>query len=209
MENLVIDGRSIEKWDEWVAAENTRTDGRQTYAVSGPRYFGDADLASLRSIADRKAKSVGELHPEFREQAETVRRTNLCLLDYEEHKNVYEIIWSIGTKANELFQCEIFELPERIQLAIYTAEDQGFFRMHMDTLPRDMTRKLSISVPLNDPSEYAGGALEIFEGSNVVEVNQRAGVPVIWPSWLQHRVTPVTSGKRYALVTWFRGPNWR
>jgi len=92
-------------------------------------------------------------------------------------------------------------LPERIHLAVYKAEDQGFFKLHMDTLPCDMTRKLSISVPLNDPSEYEGGALEIHEGSKVLEVKQKTGAPIIFPSWLSHQVTPVTKGRRDALVT--------
>jgi PKHD-type hydroxylase len=72
-----------------------------------------------------------------------------------------------------------------------------------------MTRKISISIPLNDASEYEGGVLELNQGSTIVRMNQKAGLPVIFPSWLTHRVSPVTRGRRYSLVAWVRGPNWR
>jgi predicted 2-oxoglutarate/Fe(II)-dependent dioxygenase YbiX len=38
---------------------------------------------------------------------------------------------------------------------------------------------------------------------------QLAGVPIMFPSWMIHRVTPVKVGKRYSLVAWIREPNWR
>ena len=35
------------------------------------------------------------------------------------------------------------------------------------------------------------------------------GTIIIFPSMLQHRVTPVTNGTRYSLVQWFSGPNFK
>jgi len=32
---------------------------------------------------------------------------------------------------------------------------------------------------------------------------------LIFPSWLQHRVRPVTRGIRHSLVSWVEGPRWR
>ena len=98
---------------------------------------------------------------------------------------------------------------ERIQIARYDSEDNGFFVWHADTVPSDMTRKISISIPLNDAIEYDGGTLELHQGTNIVQVRQTAGAPVIFPSWMIHRVAPVTRGRRYSLVAWVRGPNWR
>jgi PKHD-type hydroxylase len=100
-------------------------------------------------------------------------------------------------------------VPEPIQLACYDAREAGFFKWHADTVPSDMTRKISISVPLSDPAEYDGGSLELNQGTSIITVEQLAGVPIIFPSWLIHRVTPVTRGRRYSLVAWIRGPNWR
>ena len=40
-----------------------------------------------------------------------------------------------------------------------------------------------------------------------VEMNQ--GDIVVFPSWMEHRVAPVTKGIRYSLVTWFVGPPFK
>ena len=35
------------------------------------------------------------------------------------------------------------------------------------------------------------------------------GAVVVFPSWVRHRVTPVTRGTRYSAVAWFNGPPLR
>lgn len=39
--------------------------------------------------------------------------------------------------------------------------------------------------PLNDPSGYEGGVLELNQGTSVVRVAQAPGAPIIFPSWRQ------------------------
>lgn len=74
-------------------------------------------------------------------------------------------------------------------------------------------RKLSFSVQLSDPADYDGGRLEIERGVPGEPARVRAldealprGSVVVFPSFVPHRVTPVTRGARYALVGWVCGP---
>jgi len=77
-------------------------------------------------------------------------------------------------------------------------------------------RKLSMTISLSDPSEYKGGDLE-FDFRNTDEVSQpriceeiRAkGSVVVFPSFVWHRVTPVTKGTRHSLVCWNLGYPFR
>ena len=82
-------------------------------------------------------------------------------------------------------------------------------------------RKLSMTISLSDPSEYEGGNLE-FDFRNQVdwEIDKKAkihscdeirprGSIIIFPSFVWHRVAPVTRGTRYSLVVWNLGPMWR
>ena len=78
-------------------------------------------------------------------------------------------------------------------------------------------RKLSVTISLNDPSEYVGGNLQ-FDFRNQVdwERNKKAKVKtcteirprgsiIVFPSFVWHRVEPVTKGTRYSLVVWNLG----
>ena len=82
-------------------------------------------------------------------------------------------------------------------------------------------RKLSMTISLSDPDEYVGGNLE-FDFRNQVdwERNKKAkikscdeirprGSVIVFPSFVWHRVAPVTSGTRYSLVMWSLGYPFR
>ena len=75
-------------------------------------------------------------------------------------------------------------------------------------------RKLSVTVTLTDPKEYKGGELE-FDFRNedpdkkpnirtCTEILPKGSL-VIFPSFVWHRVKPVTKGERNSLVIWNLG----
>ena len=78
-------------------------------------------------------------------------------------------------------------------------------------------RKLSMTCQLTDGSEYRGGELEFdFRNNNPTKRNENEhvrqcmdilpkGSIVVFPSFVWHRVKPVTSGTRYSLVMWSLG----
>jgi|TARA_R110002020_G_scaffold62950_1_gene167927 PKHD-type hydroxylase len=73
------------------------------------------------------------------------------------------------------------------------------------------SRKLSVTVSLNDASEYEGGDLE-FDCGNIKkreilkskEIREKGSI-VVFPSFVWHRVRPVKKGTRYSLVMWNLG----
>ena len=75
-------------------------------------------------------------------------------------------------------------------------------------------RKLSVTVTLTDPKEYKGGELE-FDFRNLDPDKKRhtklcteilpKGSLVVFPSFVWHRVKPVTQGERNSLVIWNLG----
>ena len=75
-------------------------------------------------------------------------------------------------------------------------------------------RKLSVTVSLSDPKDYKGGELEFDlrdqgpEKKPNIHVCKQIlpkGSLVVFPSFVWHRVKPVTSGTRYSLVIWNLG----
>jgi PKHD-type hydroxylase len=100
---------------------------------------------------------------------------------------------------------------ETVQFGEY--KTKAFYDWHSDTTwnPAVPFRKLSVTVNLSDPKDYAGGNFEIrSQTGQEFKLNQfrLRGTVIVFPSFLKHRVTEVTRGKRYSLVQWLNGPDF-
>lgn len=99
---------------------------------------------------------------------------------------------------------------EDIQIGRY--EESGHYAWHTDSFAPDennIQRKLSVSIQLNNPSEYKGGEFEFKELPEKEQPKLLQGSVLVFPSFLHHRVTPITSGTRYSAVTWVNGPAFK
>jgi|TARA_R110002020_G_scaffold178227_2_gene371138 PKHD-type hydroxylase len=89
------------------------------------------------------------------------------------------------------------------------------YREHNNINYNGKTRKLSVSVLLSDPSDYKGGDLQFKnkmqeEGDELWEPpSLKKGSIIVFPSFIWHRVKPVTDGIRYSLVVWNLGAPFR
>ncbi len=112
----------------------------------------------------------------------------------------------LAMNANEQFDFNVTGLMERPQLLRYHEGSKGY-DWHTDIGTGDAsTRKISVSILLND--NYQGGDLAFFsEGEQMMKAD--AGVAVAFPSFLPHKVMPVTKGERWSLVAWFSGEPFR
>jgi PKHD-type hydroxylase len=78
-------------------------------------------------------------------------------------------------------------------------------------------RKISMTINLNAPGEYEGGNLKFDFGMHTDKENRfheceeirPQGSMIVFPSFIDHCVTPVTSGTRYSLVLWCLGDPWK
>jgi len=57
-------------------------------------------------------------------------------------------------------------------------------------------------------SEYGGGELEFPFPDVGIEGQREIGAAIIFPSYMAHRVSPVTLGVRRSLVAWACGPTF-
>lgn len=103
---------------------------------------------------------------------------------------------------------------DSFQYTEYDGSRQGKYDWHMDMQLGDNTlgetRKLSIVLSLTDPKDYEGGSFQFNIGKEEEPdtVVFPRGRIIAFPSFLLHRVTPVTSGIRRSLVTWVTGPKF-
>jgi len=110
--------------------------------------------------------------------------------------------------------------------AQFTQYKKGmYYNWHIDSLPepyinegplQGKIRKLTSVLVLSNTSEYKGGELEFQfqaedpqfnKGRKIKVANEVApkGSIIVFPSFVWHRVKPVTKGVRYSMPTWHLG----
>jgi PKHD-type hydroxylase len=120
--------------------------------------------------------------------------------------------WNFQIDSNEPFQFTKYKLNQ-----FYEWHQDSFtkpFENHKMQILNGKIRKLSVTCSLSDPKDYKGGELEFDfrngEGKKIsnirkcVEILPRGSI-VVFPSFVWHRVRPVTKGTRYSLVIWHSG----
>jgi len=125
---------------------------------------------------------------------------------------IYERLERIALALNQqVYHYDLVGFSDPLQYTVYQDDEGGFFDWHADQLEAPMPRKLSFSLQLSEAGSYEGCDLEIFGGSTraPVAAPRERGIMVAFPSYVMHRVTPVTRGTRKALVFWAAGPRFR
>ena len=137
---------------------------------------------------------------------------------------------SVGAQTIDRVVCRLREhlplLRDHFDVPLSTIEEPqflwygpgDFFVAHQDgntkliQLESDRLRRISLSIFLNNQNDeesqdcYCGGSLVFNDRVNggSCEVRGETGKLVAFRSELTHEVTPVKSGERFAIVTWFR-----
>ena len=141
------------------------------------------------------------------------------------YKELHPYIHEANKKAGWNFQ---WDFSESMQFTKYKLNQ--YYDWHCDGWDKPYEkegpdkgkiRKLSMTCQLTDGSEYEGGELE-FDFRNydphmreeVKHLKQAKeilpkGSIIVFPSFVWHRVKPVTAGTRYSLVVWHLGKPFR
>ena len=154
-----------------------------------------------------------------------VRKTNISFITDKDNM-VNKIAWHYLREANKIMFHYKLEYFQPIQFAQY--KDGGHYDWHQDSSginPHGEGRKLSLILPLSDPSTFEGGKVEFYGGNRPMEdmelpdgtkisaeqIKQDIrdqGTVICFDSRDFHRVTPCTKGTRYSVVCWTVGPNF-
>jgi hypothetical protein len=130
---------------------------------------------------------------------------------------VYDMFWRCLLEVNrEWFKFNVTSLPP-MQFTEYDESYKGEYQSHQDVFWITNTpnhRKVSLVLQLTDPLMYEGGVLS-FQHINThptkedYDCMKKVGTIIAFPSFVYHRLEPVTKGKRYSLVAWFEGPKFQ
>ena len=138
------------------------------------------------------------------------RTTTISWLPFNEMKEMYSDINNFIQKANlNHFGFGDVQITEQAQFTEYP--EGGFYDWHMDCdvamAHEPPVRKISMTLLLSPENQFEGGDLELMAPGKRAKLKQ--GHAVIFASFINHRVAPVTRGVRQSLVMWFGGKPFR
>lgn len=108
--------------------------------------------------------------------------------------------------AKNVWRLALSAITEPIRIQRYRRGDYSDIHSDYDQSACDRS-KLTLIVPLVEPSTWDGGSLKI--GNNLAVPRLERGDAVIFPSFAPHRVDRVTRGTRIILSAWVSGPALR
>lgn len=127
----------------------------------------------------------------------------------------HKLNWAIEQLNNQFYNFDLNGY-DSVQYTEYYDYEQGKYDFHMDTFMtnpiENEMRKLSITMLLNEPEiDFEGGEFEINQHKEIdpIKVDAKRGRIIAFPSFMLHRVAPVTKGTRKSLVVWVLGPKFR
>lgn len=141
---------------------------------------------------------------------ESIRKSRIKWVHHDDRSWwVYDKLAKHIIEANKSWGFAINSIIDSIQYTEYY-EDGGHYEWHMDVgdYPQN-NRKISLTIQLSDPNDYEGGDLEFWLGKEPYKAPREKAFAVLFPSYLMHRVTPITKGTRKSLVLWVGGDTFR
>lgn len=180
--------------------------------------FSDDELNKICEISKNKPLESGKIlnasnPPEYR-----VSKINFCARN-ETNAWIFNKLNGCIEHINDVYFNYDLNGYEIYQYAEYDSTELGRYNYHMD-ISNDganlqegetiETRKLSFSLLLNDPDvDFDGGDFVIKLGEEDCKIKFKKGTIIFFPSYILHKVTPVTRGIRKSLVVWITGPKFR
>ena len=153
-----------------------------------------------------------------KEVNDNVRKSEICWIEDEK---LSPYIFSKFKSANTDFKWRYdLDCIEKIQYTKYKGYSDNQIGDHYDwhrdyawKEDKRVCRKLGMTLMLSKSDDYEGGSFEFQrfdQGKSIIaKVDLEIGDILVFPSTIQHRVNPVTSGERRVLVAWAWGPLFR
>lgn len=186
--------------------------------------YGKKNQEQIALTGNIESKRNLKLNPLTKKEIKDLKKKRNSNIVWMNDRWIYDQIQPYVNQANKSAGWNFeWNWSESCQFTKYSKEQ--YYDWHCDSFdtpynnPENLNfhgkiRKLSVTCSLSDPKDYKGGELE-FNFNNpeatkkqnikkCLEILPRGSL-VVFPSFVWHRVKPVTKGVRYSLVIWNLG----
>lgn len=182
----------------------------QTNYYTFGKVFSDEELLWISNLQNLYPL-VGATVIGSESEINSIRKSSIKWIHHDEYSAwLYDKMIDLAMKANnELWDFNLHSVLDSIQYTEYY-NDGGHYDWHVDVGPGSINhRKISITIQLSDPEDYEGGDFELWTGGEFKTLPKSKGDVILFPSFLLHRVTPITKGTRKSLVLWIGGGSYK
>lgn len=180
--------------------------------------FTEEELNSIENYVGSSSLKEGETFSNSSEKFDRKSKVNFFNPD-ENNKWIFDRFNFVIEDINENFFNFDLNGYENFQYSEYNSKNFGTYNFHMDTyfgreisLDYIETRKLSVVMLLNTPDkDFTGGEFMVNTSleNNAEKIDLKRGRIILFPSFILHKVNPVTSGIRKSIVIWVTGPKFK
>lgn len=182
--------------------------GAIAYPQIFPGMFSAAECAAITTLGEARVKAAASVDDRSDLASRDYRISDIAWIEpAADSEWLYHRLGTLFAQINASYGFELAGFVEPLQFTCYGPGQ--YFGWHVD-IGGDSTslRKLSLTIQLSPPDDYAGGDLQ-FHGAAEMPAARAQGTGVAFPSYLAHQVSPVTRGLRRSLVAWAYGPAFR
>ena len=134
------------------------------------------------------------------------RNSNISWLSPNDNFELYRRLTDTILYLNKkYFGFDLYGLTEALQFTNYKAPG-GKYDSHVDRCYETLIRKLKNYYLM---ILKKGGDFELISGDEPIKLEMKKGKLFLFPSFILHRVKPITKGERNSLVAWITGPNFK
>ena len=183
-----------------------------TAVPSKPNFFNEGEVSKILSQVNNLPYFKGILNGQESEDNPKLSQTRKSSVKWIPQSEEWVWLWAKLVEEIQLvnslywrFKLSPIEDWVSIQYTEYNSNEEGHYDWHVDVGENVSSyRKVSCTIQLSSPEEYEGGDLQVNTGK-IETLPKDKGAICLFPSYILHRVTPVTRGIRKSLVLWVGG----
>lgn len=168
-------------------------------------------IVAYGDAQDKQKATVGGATPDA--NISDTRESSVAWLFYNDETAWFydRMAWIARQLNGQFYKFDLHGFCEAMQFTVYAGAMEGHYTWHTDAGMSNgfPPRKLSLVLQLSPPEDYGGGDLQVYSSKEPSTITKQRGLVAAFPSYVLHRVTPVTAGVRKTLVVWTCGPAFK
>jgi predicted 2-oxoglutarate/Fe(II)-dependent dioxygenase YbiX len=175
-------------------------------------FYNKKQIKDLTSFIEKNYDNVQQKSRTPKDEAGKFKKnTNTLAITWEKVKHLTgHLEASVNAYNENNFGYTLFPFNNlmKLLLNIYDSKQKGEYGWHYDCARSDL-KDFKLSILVNLSEKYEGGELQFFQGNQYTVKDFTPGTLLLFKSYINHRVTPVTKGVRKTLALFCSGPKFR